>query len=76
MRSPWGHIFTPARPELHPKIMTPDSYSRQPADAFDPGEQAERCRRLARTVTDQRTLEALRAMASEYEARSRSRDNT
>ena len=52
--------------------MTPDPSSHTPADAFDPGEQAERCRRLARTVTDQRMLDALRAMASEYEARARS----
>jgi hypothetical protein len=44
------------------------------ADETDPGEQAMRCRRLARTVTDQRTLEVLAAMASEYEARARGRE--
>jgi hypothetical protein len=47
--------------------MSPDPSSHIAADAFDPREQAERCRRLARTVTDQRTLDALHAMASEYE---------
>jgi len=51
--------------------MTPDPSSNSPAEAFDPGEQAARCRRLARTVTDQRALDALYAMASEYEERAR-----
>ena len=51
--------------------MCPDPSSNTAPDAFDPGEQAERCRRLARTVTDQRTLDALHAMASEYEEQAR-----
>ena len=51
--------------------MSPDPSSNTPSEAFDPGEQAERCRRLARTVTDQRTLDALREMAGEYEERAR-----
>ena len=50
-------------------MMSPDPSSRTPAEAFDDLEQAARCRRLARTVTDQRTLDALREMASEYEER-------
>lgn len=52
--------------------MSPDHSSRAPADALiDPGEQAMRCRRLARTVTDPRTLDALNAMASEYDEQAR-----
>jgi hypothetical protein len=51
--------------------MSPDPSSRTPSEAFDDLEQAARCRRLARTVTDQRTLDALREMASEYEERAR-----
>ena len=51
--------------------MTPDPSSHTPSEDFDPNEQAERCRRLARSVTDQRTLDALNAMASEYEERAR-----
>lgn len=53
--------------------MTPDRCSNTASDLPDPGEQAARCRRLARTVTDQRTLDTLYAMASEYEARARGR---
>jgi len=49
--------------------MSPDPSSFRTADAFDALEQAARCRRLARTVTDERTLDALREMASEYEER-------
>lgn len=49
----------------------PDPSSHTQPDDFDPREQAERCRRLARTVTDRRALEALHAMASEYEERAR-----
>jgi len=56
--------------------MSPDPSSNAAAAAVDPGEQAMRCRRLARTVTDQRTLDALNAMASEYEERARGRDRT
>lgn len=52
--------------------MSPDPST--PAAAFDALEQAARCRRLARTVTDQRTLDALRAMAGEYEKRARGHD--
>ena len=55
-------------------MMSPDPSSRTLSDAFDDLEQAARCRRLARTVTDQRTLEALREMASEYEERARGDD--
>ena len=51
--------------------MSPDPSSLVAADEFDPREQAERCRRLARSVTDQRTLDTLNAMASEYEERAR-----
>lgn len=52
--------------------MSPDPSSfTAAADAFDALEQAARCRRLARTVTDPRTLEALNEMASEYEERAR-----
>lgn len=52
--------------------MSFDRSSRTPiTHDIDPGEQAMRCRRLARTVTDQRTLDALNAMASEYEERAR-----
>ena len=51
--------------------MKPDPSSFSPAEAFDALEQAARCRRLARTVTDQRTLEALQEMAGEYERRAR-----
>ena len=54
--------------------MTPDPSSHTPYEDFDPAEQAQRCRRLARTVTDQRTLEALNAMAGEYEERARGID--
>jgi flagellar biosynthesis regulator FlbT len=43
------------------------------ANRFDPREQAQRCRRLARTVTDQRTYDALSALAAEYEQEARSR---
>ena len=53
--------------------MSPDPSPFTPAEAFDALEQAARCRRLARTVTDQRTLDALRDMASEYEKRARAR---
>ena len=45
------------------------------AHDMDPGEQAMRCRRLARSVTDQRTLDALNAMASEYEELARGLDS-
>lgn len=51
--------------------MSPDPSSNIASDEVDPGEQALRCRRLARTVTDQRTLDALHEMASEYEERAR-----
>ncbi|HTU11100.1 MAG TPA: hypothetical protein VMG08_09410 [Allosphingosinicella sp.] len=51
--------------------MSPDPSSHMPAGAFDPREQAERCRRLARSVTDQRTLDALHEMASEYDEQAR-----
>ena len=51
--------------------MSPDPSSFSPAQAFDALEQAARCRRLARTVTDPRALEALNEMASEYEERAR-----
>lgn len=55
--------------------MSPDPSSFfSPADAFDALEQAARCRRLARTVTDQRALDALHEMASEYEKRARRDD--
>ncbi len=54
--------------------MSPDPSSSIQAEVFDPTEQAERCRRLARTVTDQRTLDALHAMASEYDERARGID--
>jgi hypothetical protein len=56
--------------------MSPDPISNAQSHEFDPSEQAERCRRLARNVTDQRTLDALNEMASEYEARARSSDAT
>jgi hypothetical protein len=51
--------------------MSPDPSSLTPAEAFNALEQAARCRRLAHSVTDQRTLEALREMASEYEERAK-----
>ena len=54
--------------------LRPDPSSFTPSAAFDALEQAARCRRLARTVTDQRTLDALRDMASEYEKRARGHD--
>jgi hypothetical protein len=54
--------------------MSPDPSSRTLSEAFDDLEQAARCRRLARTVTDQRTLEALHEMAGEYEERARGND--
>lgn len=52
-------------------FMSPDSSSLTPSEAVDALEQAARCRRLARTVTDRRALDALHEMASEYEARAR-----
>lgn len=55
--------------------MSPDPSSFTATDAFDALEQAARCRRLARTVTDPQTLEALNAMASEYEERARGDDS-
>jgi len=54
--------------------MSPDPSSHSSPEAFDPREQAERCRRLARTATDQRALEALNQMASEYEECARGSD--
>jgi hypothetical protein len=54
--------------------MSPDPSSLTPAEAFNALEQAARCRRLAYSVTDQRTLDALREMASEYEERARGAD--
>ena len=54
--------------------MSPDPSSLTSLDEFDPRAQAERCRRLARSVTDQRTLDALNEMASEYEERARGGD--
>ena len=51
--------------------MSPDPSSHTSSEVFDPAEQAERCRRLARTVTDQRTLDTLHELASEYEERAR-----
>jgi len=56
--------------------MSPDPSSRASSDAIDPREQAERCRRLARTVTDRRTLDALNAMAREYEEMARGAGET
>ena len=50
-------------------MTSPDPSALTPPEAFDALEQAARCRRLAHSVTDQRTLEALREMASEYEER-------
>jgi hypothetical protein len=57
---------------MSPMHMSPDPSSfTAAAEAFDALEQAARCRRLAHSVTDQRTLEALRDMANEYEERAR-----
>jgi hypothetical protein len=56
--------------------MSPDFSSFTPSEAFDALEQAARCRRLAHSVTDQRTLDALREMASEYEQRARGNEPT
>lgn len=47
--------------------MSPDAFSCTSFTSPDPREQAERCRRLARSVTDKRMLDALQEMASEYE---------
>jgi len=55
-------------------MMSPDASSLTPSEAFDALEQAARCRRLAHSITDQRTLDALREMASEYEERARGND--
>jgi hypothetical protein len=55
--------------------MSPNPSSQTSVGAFDPREQAERCRRLARSVTDQRTIDALTAMAGEYEEAARGRTN-
>jgi hypothetical protein len=60
MLPPWG--ISPSIAMVVP--MSPDPYSHTSPEAFDPREQAERCRRLARTVTDQRALDALHQMAS------------
>lgn len=46
-----------------------DVTDRQQADALDV--QAARCRRLAQTLTDSRTVETLGAMAAEYEEKAR-----
>ena len=51
--------------------MNSDPSSLTSSAAFDALEQAARCHRLAHSITDQRTLDALRDMASEYEARAR-----
>jgi len=73
MPPPWGHSTTD-RNDQRVEHMNPDPSSLTPSEAFDALEQAARCRRLAHSITDQRTLDALHEMASEYEERARGND--
>ena len=73
MAPQWGH-FPADRNDYRVEKMSPDFSSLTSSEAFDALEQAARCRRLAHSVTDQRTLETLREMASEYEDRARGKD--
>ena len=71
MPPPWGHSD---RNDIAKNMMSPDPSCLTPSEAFDALEQAARCRRLAHSITDQRTLDALREMAGEYEERARGSD--